>query len=216
MCVRMKKLLKGSVVYTTTLTLLSLGAGVVHADLKYSYLQAAYVFGELEFADADVDIKGYELTAQFELSPSIAVGLNYLSLEGDDTETTATGVNTLESKANGIDAYVLYYSPVGLQTDFLLGVRLDMKDVEARVQGNAPTLQSDDDKKFLFTGLRHHLRGLELNGQWSYQWDTDDGDDRWTYTLGLVSGIPGQLQLGFSVSPDSAGDVMKVFVRQSY
>ncbi|MFK7997587.1 MAG: hypothetical protein AB8B87_25905, partial [Granulosicoccus sp.] len=63
---------------------------------------------------------------------------------------------------------------------------------------------------------RHQLQGLEVFGQWSHQLDTEDNEDRWSYTLGLLSGNPGELQLGFSISPDNDGDVMSVFVRQSY
>jgi len=194
----------------------AVSSGFAHANLQYTYFQAAYVFGEFEFDNADVDFKGYELTAQLELSPSIAIGVNYLSLEGDDTESTPTGTNSLEFEGDGIDAYILYYSPLTVQTDLILGARYDMKEIEAGVQGDAPALQSDDDTRFLFAGLRHQLQGLELQGEWSYELDAEDNADKWSYTLGVLSGVPGQLQLGFSLSPDSTGDVMKVFLRQSY
>ncbi|MFK7859287.1 MAG: hypothetical protein AB8B64_10710 [Granulosicoccus sp.] len=198
------------------LVISGLVSGSAQAKFQYSYVQAAYVFGEFDFGDADTDFKGYELTAQLQLSPSIVAGVNYLSLDGDDTENTLTGINTLEYEGDGVDAYILYYSPLTIQTDFILGARLDMKEFEARVQGMAPTFQTNDDTRFLFTGLRHQLQGLELEGLWSYQLDTEDNEDKWSYSLGIVSGVPGQLQLGFSISPDDAGDVMSVFVRQSY
>lgn len=198
------------------LTTLGLASASAQANFQYNYIQAAYVLGEFDINDADVSYSGYELTAQFELSTSIVAGVNYLSLEGEDTESIATGINTLEYEGDGIDAYILYYSPVTVQTDLLLGGRIDMKEFDARVQGAAPVLQTDDDTKFLFAGLRHQLQGLELQGQWSYELDTEDDEDKWSYTLGLVSSGSDQLQLGFSISPDNAGDVMRVFVRQSY
>lgn len=195
---------------------LGLASGFAKGNFQYSYIQAAYVFGEFDFDNADVSYKGYELTAQFELSPSIVAGVNYLSLEGNETESISTGVNTLEYEGDGINAYVLYYSPMTLRTHLLLGANLDMREFEARGQDVAPTLQTDEDTKFLFAGLRHQLQGLELQGQWSYNLDAEDDEDTWSYSLGVLSGEPGQFQLGFSVSPETTGDVMSVFVRQSY
>ncbi|MFK8080704.1 MAG: hypothetical protein AB8B97_10495 [Granulosicoccus sp.] len=197
-------------------TLTAVASGFAKADFPYKYVQADYVFGEFDFGDADVSFTGYQLTAQFEISPSIVFGVNYLSLDGDEMQSTLTGMNTLEYEGDGMDVYLFYYSPLSIQTDLLLGARRDMKEFEARVVGEAPAFQTDDDTDYLFAGLRYQLQGLELQGEWSYELDTEDNEDRWSYTLGVVSGIPGQLQLGFTLSPDNRGDVMSVFVRQTY
>lgn len=197
-----------------------LGSGLVssmaNAQFAYNYLQAAYVFGDFELANGDVGFNGFEITAQFELSPSFAVGVNYLSIDGDETVTSVTGENILEYEGDGLEAFVLYHTPVSAQADFLLGARIDMREFEARVQGDVPVFETDDDTNFLFTGLRYQLNGLELQGEWSYLLDADNGEDRWSYTLGVLSGNAGQFQLGFSLTPDNTGDVMRVFIRQAY
>lgn len=185
-------------------------------EFQYTYVEAAYVFGEFEFDNAEVDIKGYELTAQFQLSPSFVLGVRYSSLKGDDTVTTLTGVNTLEYDGSGPEAYTFYHSPIGVQTDFLLGAGIDLSDFEAVLQGEAPLAQKDEDTKLLFTGFRHRLNGLELHAQWSYNLDAEDDENEWSYTLGMLCGQPTGLQLGVQIKPDDKGDLIGISIRQSY
>lgn len=191
-------------------------AGNAQASFQYNYLEAVYLFGEYEFANSDVDITGYEITAQFDLSPSFALGVSYTSLEGDDVVTSIDGVNSLSFDSSGPDVYALYHSPVGEQTDFILGASIDMRDIEAAVQGQTPSLSKDEDTKYLFTGLRHRLSTLELNAQWSYNLDAEENEDEWSYTLGVLCGQPGTLQLGFQITPDNDGDILGVSIRQAY
>lgn len=191
-------------------------SGAAKANFSYNYVQASYAFGEFEFARGDVSYDGVEVTAQFEVFPSIAIGINYLSIEGDDTETSIAGQNTFTYEGDGLETYLLYYSPVAAQIDFLLGARIDMREFVAQLQGSDPALQVQDDTNFLSTGLRYQFNGLELNGQWFYQLDAEDGEDRWSYSLGLVGGNPGQWQLGFSVDSDDAGGLMRAFLRHGF
>lgn len=198
------------------LLLAGFSSGVSYANFQYNYIQAAYVFGEFDFGNADVGYKGYEVAVQFEVSSSIVAGVNYLSLDGEDTESSVTGLNSLNFEGEGFDVYLFYYSPVTDFTNIIFGASYDMTEFEAQLANAPPALQTNDDTKYLFAGVRHQLQGLEVFGQWSHQLDTEDNEDRWSYTLGLLSGNPGELQLGFSISPDNDGDVMSVFVRQSY
>lgn len=191
-------------------------SSAARANFTYNFVQASYVFGEFEFASGDVNYDGFEITAQFEVLPSFALGVNYLSIEGDDTETTISGQNTLTYEGDGIEAYVIYYSPVTATTDFLLGARIDMREFVAQAQGDTPIFQTDDDTNFLSTGLRYQFSGLELHGEWFYQLDAEDDEDPWTYKLGLLSGNPGQWQLGFSVRTDDFGNLMRASIRRGY
>lgn len=186
------------------------------ANFQYNYVEAAYIFGEFEFADAEVDVTGYQLTAQFDLSPNFVLGVRYSSLDGEDRITTVSGVSTLEYNGSGPNVYTLYHSPVGAQTDFLLGVGFDMSDFEATMQGDAPLAKQDEDTKLLFTGFRHRFSGLELHAQWSYNLDAEDDESEWSYTLGLLSGQPTGLQLGVQITPDDQGDLLGISIRQSY
>lgn len=186
------------------------------ASFQYTYVEAAYVFGELEFANSEVDLEGYELTAQFEVSPSIVLGMKYSSLDGDDAVVTAEGVSTLEFEGSGPEAYALFHSPFGPRTDFLLGASIDMTEYEAVVRSGAPVTQKNDDTKSIITGFRHDLNGLELQAQWSYNLDAEDDEDEWSYTLGLLSGAPTGLQLGFRIIQKTEGDLMSVSVRHTY
>ena len=186
------------------------------ASFQYTYFEAAYAFGELEFANSEVVVKGYELIAQFEVSPSIVLGVKYSSLDGDDAVIAADGVSTLVYEGSGPEAYTFFHSPLSAQTDFLLGAGIDMIEYEAFVQGGAPAVQKKDDTKSVFTGFRHKLNGLELQAIGSYNLDAEDNEDEWTYTLGLVSGEPTGLQLGFQITRKTEGDLMSVSVRQSY
>ena len=195
------------------LAMLTTGA---QANFQYTFIEATYLFGEFEFANSEVDITGYELTAQFDLSTSFAVGINYSSLEGDDVVTTINGVDTLTFDGSGPEAYVLYHSPVGVQTDFILGGLIDMSDFEAAVQGEPPAIVQDEDTNFLFTGLRHRMSGIEFNAEWMFNLDAEDGEDEWAYTLGVLCGQPGGLQVGFQITPDDQGDVIGLSIRQFY
>lgn len=186
------------------------------ANFQYTYVEAAYVFGELEFDNSEVDPKGYELIAQFEVSPSVVLGVKYLSLSGDDAVITANGVSTLEYDGSGPEAYTFFHSPIGEQTDFLLGAGIDMTEYEAFVQGGASVTQKNDNAKLLFTGFRHNLNGLELQARWSYNLDAEDDEDEWNYTLGMLSGEPTGLQLGFQITRKTEGDLMSISVRQTY
>ncbi|MFK7890243.1 MAG: outer membrane beta-barrel protein [Granulosicoccus sp.] len=182
----------------------------------YKYVQAAYIFGEYDFADVDVDVKGYELTAQFEMTPSLILGISYSSLEGDDTVTNAGGSQTLTFDGSGPDVYAFYHSPLGAQTEFLIGARVDMSQFEGAVRGQEPSIEQSEDENLLFAGLRYRLNALEFEAQWDYNLDAENNEDEWSYTLGLVSGVPGSLQLGFKIAPDDRGDLMGVFLRQAY
>ncbi|MBX2881782.1 MAG: hypothetical protein KTR32_17680 [Granulosicoccus sp.] len=183
---------------------------------KYNYVEVAYLIGEFEFVDSEVDTKGYEITAQFELSPSFVLGGSYRSLEGDESELTTAGPRTLNFDASGPSVYSYYHSPVGVQSDFILGALLDMSELEAGVQGEALTLNQNDDTSILFTGLRHRLSGLEIRAQWFYNLDAEDNEDQWSYKIDVLSGEPTGLQLGFQITPDNEGDVLGVSIRQSY
>ena len=192
------------------------GLAVAQTPFKYTYVEAAYMIGDFELAADDVDIKGYKLTAQFVLSPSFVVGVDYASIEGEDTLTSPAGVQTISVDSSGPNAYFLYHTPMGLQTDFLLGARRNMSDFNASVVGEAPFVSQSEDVNFLFTGLRHWLNGIELRAEWFYNLDAADNEDEWSYTLGLLSGPPTGLQLGFEITPDSDGDLMGISIRQSY
>ena len=186
------------------------------ADFQYTYVDAAYVFGEFEFANSEVNLKGYELIAQFEVSTSIVVGVKYSSLSGDETVITEGGVSTLEYDGSGPEAYTIFHSPIGARTDFLFGASIDMTDYEALVRDGETAIRKNDDTKLILAGFRHNLNGLELQARWSYNLDAEDDEDEWSYTLGLLSGEPAGLQLGFQLSRKTEGDLMSVSVRQSY
>ena len=209
----MKKLLTQRVLSVAALACVSVPA---HSEFRYTFFEASYVFGEFESGDSDVDFEGYELIGQYSLSPSFAIGISYSSVDGDDTVTTINGQQDLRFKADGFEAFGFFHTALGSQTDVIFGARIDMSDIEATLQGDSLSASRNDDVNSLFAGFRQGFSGLEFEILWSYNLDAEDDEDEWNYTLGILSGDPTGLQLGFLFAPDDTGDLMGVSIRQSY
>ena len=186
------------------------------SEFRYTYIEAQYLRGEFEFPDSELDIDGYSLTAQFDLSSSFTVGVTYISLEGDETSAATANTRSLNFKGSGPEVFAFYHTPVGHNTDFIFGARREMSDFEATIPEDSIDISQDEDVDSLLTGLRMSFSGLELQAQWFYNLDAEDNEDEWNYTLGLLSGDPSGLQLGIQFTPDDTGDLFGISVRQSY
>ena len=187
-----------------------------HSEFQYAFIEGTYIIGELEFSDSELDIDGYELTGQFNVSPNYVVGISYTSLEGDDTITTATGQQSFSYKAEVPELYAFFHQPLAVQADYLFGARIEFSDIEATVPDDSSITSEDESIKHLFAGLRYRVYGLELNGEASYNLDAEGDEDEWSYTVGLLSGEPTGLQLGVEYTPDDDVDLMGVSIRQSF